>query len=176
MYIFLGKRFRKQGHTLSGIPSGWAAGDQSCESMLGTQTHKQGRDLSLLWLLASLQAGLPSLPLCLSPVPEPRQVEGLICSHTVFPAHLQDACLACWLRQAPNRCTCSSQHRGAGLGGLRWAQLPPQPLSIPVHDGCAFVPLSSFPILLGLRDNPGAMRCPKMVLNLVPSRASLRSR
>lgn len=118
VYIFLGKRFRKQGHTLSGIPSGWAAGDQSCESMLGTQTHKQGRDLSLLWLLASLRAGLPSLPLCLSPVPEPRQVEGLICSHTVFPAHLQDACLACWLRQAPNRCTCSSQHRGLGSVGF----------------------------------------------------------
>lgn len=52
------------------------------------------------------------------------------------------------------------------LGGLRGAQLPPWPLSTPVHGGCGFVPLSSFPALLDPKDNPGAMQRPKMFLNL----------
>lgn len=135
--------------------------------LTGLQTHMQGGDLSLLCLLASLQPGLPSLPLCLSHVPEHRQVGRLICSHTVFPAHPQDACPAWQLQRAPSPRHCSSQHQGLGAVGFSEHSSHHGHSPFLCMVGCGFVPLSSFPTLLDVRDNPGAMQRPKMSLNLV---------
>lgn len=67
-----------------------------------------------------------------------------------------------------------TQQPGIGLG----SEGSTSPLSLSPFLGMVAVcaPLSSFPTLLDLRENPGTMQFPKVLQNLVPSRASLGSR
>lgn len=170
VYIFLGERFRKQGQTLSGIPSGWAAAD----SVRACWEHRPTCRMESVTAVAVgiITGGSALTPNCLSRVPEHRQVGRLICSHTVFPAHPQGTCPAWWLQQAPNPW---SLQQPSIRGWAWWVSVNTAPITATLHS-CAWwlcVPLSSFPTLLDLRDNPGVMQCLRMFLHLVPNRTSL---